>query len=191
MPVRSRCTPSLFVRKPALYPGSKSLASVTDLPGSTRNGAISSAIRFACSSIRGARSSATHSLWSLVAVYPVRFDRFAGVSRDGQRPGRRVAAQSPTGGPSRLVVPRRWLAKDIVAGIVLTTLLVPHGMAYAELAGLPPITGLYTSILCLLGYAAAGPSRILVLGPDSSLGPMIAATILPLIAANGDAKRAI
>ncbi len=86
---------------------------------------------------------------------------------------------------------RTWLAKDIIAGVVLTTLLVPQGMAYAELAGLPPITGLYTSILCLLGYAVFGPSRILVLGPDSSLGPMIAATILPLVAANGDAKRAI
>jgi Sulfate permease family len=72
---------------------------------------------------------------------------------------------------------REWLAKDVVAGIVLSTLLVPQGMAYAELAGLPPITGLYTSILCLLGYAVFGPSRILVLGPDSSLGPMIAATI--------------
>jgi MFS superfamily sulfate permease-like transporter len=86
---------------------------------------------------------------------------------------------------------REWLAKDIIAGIVLTTLLVPQGMAYAELAGLPPITGLYTSILCLAGYAVFGPSRILVLGPDSSLGPMIAATILPLIAANDDAKRAV
>ena len=86
---------------------------------------------------------------------------------------------------------REWLAKDIVAGIVLSTLLVPQGMAYAELAGLPPITGLYTSILCLLGYAVAGPSRILVLGPDSSLGPMIAATILPLAGADGDPKRAI
>ena len=86
---------------------------------------------------------------------------------------------------------RKWLAKDVVAGIVLTTLLVPQGMAYAELAGLPPITGLYTSILCLAGYAVFGPSRILVLGPDSSLGPMIAATILPLMAADGDAKRAV
>jgi high affinity sulfate transporter 1 len=86
---------------------------------------------------------------------------------------------------------RQWLAKDIVAGVVLTTVLVPQGMAYAELAGLPPITGLYTSIMCLLGYAAFGPSRILVLGPDSSLGPMIAATILPLIAAGGDPKRAV
>jgi high affinity sulfate transporter 1 len=86
---------------------------------------------------------------------------------------------------------RDWLAKDVVAGVVLTTLLVPQGMAYAELAGLPPITGLYTSIMCLLGYAVFGPSRILVLGPDSSLGPMIAATILPLVAAGGDEKRAI
>src|SRR5215468_5935025 len=78
---------------------------------------------------------------------------------------------------------REWAVRDLVAGTVLTTLLVPQGMAYAELAGLPPITGLYTSIMCLLGYAVFGPSRILVLGPDSSLGP--------LIAAKGDAKRAI
>jgi high affinity sulfate transporter 1 len=86
---------------------------------------------------------------------------------------------------------REWLGRDVVAGVVLSTLLVPQGMAYAELAGLPPITGLYTSILCLLGYAVFGPSRILVLGPDSSLGPMIAATILPLAGADGDPKRAI
>ena len=59
-----------------------------------------------------------------------------------------------------------WLRRDLVAGIVLSTLLVPQGMAYAELAGLPAITGLYTTILCLVGYAVFGPSRILVLGPD-------------------------
>src|SRR5256714_12968339 len=82
-----------------------------------------------------------------------------------------------------------WLRQDVVAGLVLTTLLVPQGMAYAELAGLPPITGLYTAILCLAGDAGFGPSRILVLGPDSSLGPMIAATILPLMAAGGGAGR--
>src|SRR6516225_8259074 len=84
-----------------------------------------------------------------------------------------------------------WLPKDVVAGLILTALLVPQGMAYAELAGLPPITGLYTSILCLVGYAMFGPSKILVLGPDSSLGPMIAATILPLAGADGDPERAI
>src|SRR6201984_3092878 len=86
---------------------------------------------------------------------------------------------------------REWLVKDVVAGLVLTTLLVPQGMAYAELAGLPAITGLYTTILCLVGYAVFGPSRILVLGPDSSLGPMIAATILPILGSNGSPARAI
>ena len=84
-----------------------------------------------------------------------------------------------------------WLPKDLVAGLVLASLLIPQGMAYAELAGLPPITGLYTSIMCLLAYALFGPSRILVLGPDSSLGPMIAATILPLVGAGGDPEKAI
>ena len=82
-------------------------------------------------------------------------------------PGVRMLASYRTG----------WASHDVVAGLVLTTLLVPQGMAYAELAGLPAITGLYTSILCLLGYAVFGPSRILVLGPDSSLGPMIAAAV--------------
>ncbi len=86
---------------------------------------------------------------------------------------------------------RGWLGKDVVAGLVLSALLVPQGMAYAELAGLPPVTGLYTSILCLLGYAIFGPSRILVLGPDSALGPMIAATIAPLALAGGDPAKAV
>src|SRR4029078_5565208 len=85
----------------------------------------------------------------------------------------------------------RWFPKDLVAGLILTTLPVPQGMACWELAGLPPITGLYTSILCLATYAVFGPSKILVLGPDSSLGPMIAATILPLVGANGDPGRAV
>jgi high affinity sulfate transporter 1 len=86
---------------------------------------------------------------------------------------------------------RRWLPKDVMTGLVLSALLVPQGMAYAELAGLPAVTGLYTSILCLVGYAIFGPSKVLVLGPDSSLGPMIAATILPLVGANGDPAKAV
>ena len=73
---------------------------------------------------------------------------------------------------------KSWLRHDLVAGLVLSTLLVPQGMAYAELAGLPAITGLYTTVICLIGYAVFGPSRVLVLGPDSSLGPMIAAVVL-------------
>jgi high affinity sulfate transporter 1 len=84
---------------------------------------------------------------------------------------------------------RAALPRDLIAGVVLMTLLVPQGMAYAELAGLPAITGLYTTVVCLVAYALMGPSPILVLGPDSALGPMIAATILPL--AGGDVNTAI
>jgi MFS superfamily sulfate permease-like transporter len=62
-----------------------------------------------------------------------------------------------------------WLQHDVVAGLVLTALLLPQGMAYAELAGLPAVTGLYATMLPLLAYFVFGPSRILVLGPDSAV----------------------
>jgi MFS superfamily sulfate permease-like transporter len=75
---------------------------------------------------------------------------------------------------------RSWLASDLVAGLVLTALLVPVGMGYAQAAGLPPITGLYATIVPLVAYAAFGPSRVMVLGPDSSLAAVIAAVIVPL-----------
>src|SRR5215203_6650201 len=68
---------------------------------------------------------------------------------------------------------RAWLRHDLVAGLVLTAVLVPVGMAYAEAAGLPPICGLYATIVPLTAYAIFGPSRILVLGPDSSLAGII------------------
>ena len=76
----------------------------------------------------------------------------------------------------------KWLRSDLGAGLVLTAVLVPVGMAYAEAAGLPAIHGLYATIIPIVVYAIAGPSRILVLGPDSSLAPMIAAAILPFAA---------
>lgn len=85
---------------------------------------------------------------------------------------------------------RAWARPDVVAGLVLAAILVPQGMAYAELAGLPAVTGLYTTIACLVGYAVFGPSRVLVLGPDSSVSPMIFAAITPLLA-GGDVSRAI
>lgn len=66
-------------------------------------------------------------------------------------------------------------------------MLVPQGMAYAELTGLPAVTGIYTTIAALVAYAAFGPNRRLVLGPDSSLAPVIAAVIIPLAAAPGEA----
>jgi high affinity sulfate transporter 1 len=84
-----------------------------------------------------------------------------------------------------------WLRFDLVAGVVLAAILVPQGMAYAELAGLPAVTGLYTTVACLVGYAIFGPSRVLVLGPDSSVSPLIFAAIAPLVIADGDPAKAI
>ena len=82
-----------------------------------------------------------------------------------------------------------WLRNDIVAGIVLATMLVPVGIAYAVASGVPGIYGLYATIVPLLAYALFGPSRILVLGPDSSLAAVILGVVLPL--SGGDPMRAI
>ena len=82
-----------------------------------------------------------------------------------------------------------WLPSDIVAGLVLSTMLVPVGMAYAVASGLPGIYGLYATIVPLLAYAVFGPSRILVLGPDSSLAAVILGVVLPLSA--GDPQHAV
>ncbi len=83
---------------------------------------------------------------------------------------------------------RAWLRPDVVAGVVLAAILVPQGMAYAELAGLPPVTGLYTTIACLVAYAVFGPSKVLVLGPDSSVSPLILAAIVPLVVTSDPAS---
>ncbi|WP_236175672.1 SulP family inorganic anion transporter [Pseudomonas pseudonitroreducens] len=83
----------------------------------------------------------------------------------------------------------RWLPKDLVAGLVLTTMLVPVGIAYAEASGVPGIYGLYATIIPLLAYALFGPSRILVLGPDSALAAPILAVVVQYAAS--DPQRAI
>ena len=82
-----------------------------------------------------------------------------------------------------------WLTRDLVAGIVLATMLVPVGIAYAVASGVAAIYGLYATIACLLAYALFGPSRILVLGPDSSLATVIFGVVSPL--SGGDPHRAI
>jgi MFS superfamily sulfate permease-like transporter len=81
------------------------------------------------------------------------------------------------------------LRRDVVAGVVLAALLVPQGMAYAELAGVSPVTGLYATLVPLVVYFLLGPSRILVLGPDSAVSPLVAATIIPLAAAGDTSAR--
>jgi high affinity sulfate transporter 1 len=82
-----------------------------------------------------------------------------------------------------------WLARDVVAGTVLATMLVPVGIAYAVASGVPGIYGLYATIVPLLAYALFGPSRILVLGPDSSLAAVILGVVAPL--SGGDPARAV
>jgi MFS superfamily sulfate permease-like transporter len=84
---------------------------------------------------------------------------------------------------------RAWFVNDLIAGLVLTAILVPVGMGYAEASGVPAINGLYATIIPLIAYALFGPSRIMVLGPDSTLAAVIAALILPL--ANGSATHAV
>jgi high affinity sulfate transporter 1 len=81
-----------------------------------------------------------------------------------------------------------WLPHDIFAGLVLATMLVPVGIAYAVASGLPGIHGLYATIVPLLVYALFGPSRILVLGPDSALAAVILGVVVPL--SGGDPLRA-
>lgn len=111
-------------------------------------------------------------------------------------------AEERTTTPSRLgrLVPglavlrsyrRAWLSRDAIAGLVLAAFLVPVGMGYAEASGLPAITGLYATIVPLLVYAIVGPSRILVLGPDSSLAPIIAVTVVSLAAGDPDTAIAL
>src|SRR4030095_11368683 len=82
-----------------------------------------------------------------------------------------------------------WLRQDLTAGLVLTTMLVPVGIAYAVASGVPGINGLYATIVPLLAYALFGPSRILVLGPDCSLAAVILAVVAPL--SDGDPIRAV
>jgi len=82
-----------------------------------------------------------------------------------------------------------WLPRDLMAGLVLTAMLVPVGIAYAVASGVPGIHGLYATIVPLLAYALFGPSRILVVGPDSSLAAVILAVVFPL--SGGDPMRAV
>lgn len=79
--------------------------------------------------------------------------------------------------------------RDVLAGVVLSALLIPVGMGYAEVSGLPPVTGLHATIAGLVAYALVGPSRVLILGPDSSLAPMVGAAVG--VAAVTDPDRAV
>lgn len=83
--------------------------------------------------------------------------------------------------------PRRGLRPDLVAGITLAALALPSGMAYAEVAGLAPVAGLYALLLPLVAYAVFGSSRQLAFGPEAGLALLTGAAVAPL--AGGDAAR--
>ncbi len=106
-----------------------------------------------------------------------------------RRPGRGTLAGWVPGIALARGYERSWLRHDLVSGLVLTALLVPQGMAYAQLAGLDPVMGLYATLVPLLVYVVLGPSRILVLGPDSALAPLVLAAIVPLAAVGAPAER--
>lgn len=100
----------------------------------------------------------------------------------------RILDRVPIGGTLR-DYEKASIRPDLLAGVVLATMLIPQGMAYAELTGLPVVTGIYTTVAALVAYSVFGPNRRLILGPDSSLAPVIAAVVLPLAA--GDPSEAI
>lgn len=81
--------------------------------------------------------------------------------------------------PSLPAYRRAYLRSDVVAGIALVAILIPQGMAYAEIVGLPPVAGLYATMLPIVGYALFGSSRQLVVGPDSSASALVASVLLP------------
>src|SRR5260370_3186125 len=77
---------------------------------------------------------------------------------------------------------RDWLLPDVLAGLAVWAVMVPEGMAYSGIVGVPPITGLYTIIPPLIVYALLGTSRLLVVGPDTATGLISALTVRPIAA---------
>jgi MFS superfamily sulfate permease-like transporter len=82
---------------------------------------------------------------------------------------------------------REWLVSDVFAGLALWAVMVPEGMAYAGIVGVPPIMGLYTIVPALIAYALLGTSRQLVVGPDTATG-LISALTVAAVAVQGTAE---
>lgn len=102
----------------------------------------------------------------------------------------RLASWAP-GLPALLQYRRENLRHDVVAGVSVAAVALPVGVAYAELAGFPPVVGLYSSILPLLAYALFGTSRQLIMGPDSATCALVAAAVAPLAAGNAEHYQSI
>ena len=80
---------------------------------------------------------------------------------------------------------RGWVRPDVIAGLTVWAVLVPEALAYATIAGVPPVVGLYAAVPALILYAAAGSSRHLVVGPMSATAALSAAIVAPLAGADG------
>lgn len=80
---------------------------------------------------------------------------------------------------------QRSLQRDLIAGVTVAALALPSGMAYAQLAGLSPVAGLYALLLPVVAYVLLGSSRQLIVGPEGALSVMVAVAVAPL--AGGDA----
>lgn len=86
---------------------------------------------------------------------------------------------------------RPWLRPDLLAALSLWAVLVPQALAYGQLAGLPPVTGLYTALGAMLLYVLFGTSRYLNLGPESSVAILVASSLAPLAGADPDRYAAL
>ena len=105
-----------------------------------------------------------------------------------RRTDRAAAIAQHTPGLDRLLhYERGWLRVDVLAGLTVGAMLVPQGMAYAELADMPPVTGFYAALLALIAYAVVGSSRHLGVGPEPGTA-ILAATGVGAIAAGDPAR---
>jgi sulfate permease, SulP family len=83
----------------------------------------------------------------------------------------------------------RALRQDVLAGFTVAAIALPAAMAYAELAGLSPVVGLYALLLPTVAYTLLGSSRQLIVGPEGSVSALVAAALLPIVAASQDPQR--
>ena len=106
---------------------------------------------------------------------------------DGAATGRKNwLARIAPGLPALLHYRRGDFSYDLLAGLSVAAVALPVGIAYAQLAGFSPVTGLYASILPLLAYALFGTSRQLIVGPDAATCALVAAAVTPLAAGDPD-----
>ena len=78
------------------------------------------------------------------------------------------------------VYPSKWLRHDLLAGVSVAAVALPIAIAYSQLAGVPPVHGLYASLLPLVAYALLGSSRQLIVAPDAATCAIVAAVVAPL-----------